>query len=80
MLLSRAVVAGQHPEGRVWHRFFVRRCGGLDSEPHRLQVFNLVSPVVFLGGIAAAPLLNSVAIARLDLLWEQNRLGEYRHD
>ena len=44
------------------------------SEPHRHQVFNLVSPVVFLGGIAAALLLNFLAIAKLDLRWEQKRL------
>jgi hypothetical protein len=33
----------------------------------RQKVFNLASPVVFLGGIAAALLLNALAIARLDL-------------
>lgn len=44
------------------------------SEPHRHQVFNLVSPVVFLGGIAAALLLNFLAIAKWDLRWEQKRL------
>jgi hypothetical protein len=38
------------------------------------QVFNLLSPVVFLGGLAAALLLNGLAIAQLDLRWEQNRL------
>jgi len=31
--------------------------GALTSEPHRQQIFNLVSPVVFLGGIATALLL-----------------------
>lgn len=44
------------------------------SEPNRYQVFNLVSPVVFLGGIAAALLLNFLAIAKWDLRWEQKRL------
>ena len=42
--------------------------------PQRQQIFNLVSPVVFLGGIAAALLLNLLAIAQLDLRWEQKRL------
>jgi hypothetical protein len=46
----------------------------LISGPQRQQIFNLVSPVVFLGGIAAALLLNFLAIARLDLRWEQKRL------
>jgi len=46
----------------------------LTSEPHRQQLFNLVSPVVFLGGIAAALLLNFLAIAQLDLRWDQKRL------
>lgn len=46
----------------------------LISGPRRQQVFNLGSPVVFLGGIAAALLLNALAIARLDLRWEQTRL------
>ena len=46
----------------------------LISEPHRQQIFNLVSPVVFLGGIATALLLNFLAIAQLDLRWEQKRL------
>jgi len=46
----------------------------LTSEPHKQRLFNLVSPVVFLGGIAAALLLNFLAIAQLDLRWEQKRL------
>jgi len=46
----------------------------LTSGPQRQQIFNLVSPVVFLGGIAAALLLNFLAIAQLDLRWEQKRL------
>lgn len=46
----------------------------LMSDPHRFQVFNLVSPVVFLGGIAGALLVNALAIARLDMRWEQKRL------
>lgn len=46
----------------------------LISEPHRQQVSNLLSPVVFLGGLTAALLLNALAIAQLDLRWEQNRL------
>ncbi len=47
----------------------------LTSAPHRQRLFNLVSPVVFLGGLAAAFLLNVLAIARLDLRWEQKRLA-----
>ena len=43
------------------------------SGPQRQQIFNLVSPVVFLGGIAAALLINFLAIAELDLRWEQKR-------
>ena len=46
----------------------------LISGPQRQQIFNLLSPVVFLGGIAAALLLNFLAIAQLDLRWEQKRL------
>jgi len=46
----------------------------LTSELYRQRIFNLVSPVVFLGGIAAALLLNFLAIAQLDLRWEQKRL------
>jgi hypothetical protein len=46
----------------------------LTSGPQRQQIFNLVSPVVFLGGITAALLLNFLAIAQLDLRWEQKRL------
>ena len=46
----------------------------LISGPGRQPVFNLVSPVVFLGGLAAALLLNALAIARLDVRWEQGRL------
>ena len=44
------------------------------SEPPRQQIFNLVSPVVFLGGLATALLLNVMAIARLELRWEHNEL------
>jgi len=44
------------------------------SGPQRQQIFNLVSPVVFLGGIATALLLNFLAVAQLDLRWEQKRL------
>lgn len=46
----------------------------LISEPHRRQVFNFVSPVVFLGGLVAALLVNALAIVRLDLRCEQNKL------
>lgn len=46
----------------------------LISDPRRQQVFNLVSPVLFLGGLAAALLLNALAISRLDLRWEPKRL------
>jgi hypothetical protein len=46
----------------------------LSSGFYRRQVFNLVSPVVFIGGIAAALLLNFLAIAQLDLRWGQHRL------
>lgn len=46
----------------------------LISGPRRRQVFNLVSPVVFLGGLVAALLVNAWAIARLDLQCGQNKL------
>ena len=46
----------------------------LNAGPQRQHIFNLVSPVVFLGGIGAALLLNFLAIAQLDLRWEQKRL------
>ena len=46
----------------------------LISGPQLQQIFNLVSPVVFLGGIAAVLLVNFLAIAQLDLRWEQKRL------
>ena len=46
----------------------------LTSGLQRQQLFNLVSPVVFLGGIAAALLLNFLTIARLNLRWEEKRL------
>jgi hypothetical protein len=54
--------------------FLIAPVEALISEPHRRQIFNLVSPVVFLGGLAAALLLNALAIAQFDLRWEQNRL------
>ena len=51
--------------------FLYARIDPLISGPRLQQVSNLVSPVVFLGGIAAALLLNALAIARLDLRWDQ---------
>lgn len=53
---------------------FMRPLGALLSEAHRQRIFNVVSPVLFLGGIAVALLLNFLAIARVDLHWEQTRL------
>jgi hypothetical protein len=35
------------------------------SEPRRMRVFNVVSPVVFFGGLVAALVLNSYAVMRL---------------
>ena len=46
----------------------------LTSEPHRQQIFNLVSPILFLGGLAGALLLNALAIAEMDLRWDRTRL------
>ncbi|MCA1687489.1 MAG: hypothetical protein LC714_02580 [Actinobacteria bacterium] len=37
------------------------------AEPGRRQVFNLVSPVVFLGGLGLALVLNAYAVVRLDV-------------
>ena len=54
--------------------FFYAPVEALISEPYRQQLFNLVSPVVFLGGIAIALLLNLLAIAELNFRWEQKRL------
>jgi hypothetical protein len=54
--------------------FFYAPVEALISEPHRQQLFNLVSPVIFLGGIAIALLLNFLAIAQFNLRWEQTRL------
>ncbi len=54
--------------------FFYAPVEALISEPHRQQLFNVMSPVVFLGGIAIALLLNFLAIAQFHLRWEQKRL------
>jgi hypothetical protein len=37
------------------------------SDPQRLRVFNLVSPVVFLGGLGLALALNAYAVLRLNV-------------
>jgi hypothetical protein len=37
------------------------------SDPERLRVFNLVSPVVFLGGLLLALILNAYAVLRLNV-------------
>jgi hypothetical protein len=37
------------------------------SDPQRLRVFNLISPVVFLGGLGLALALNAYAVLRLDV-------------
>jgi hypothetical protein len=37
------------------------------SEPGRRQVFNLVSPVVFLGGLILALVMNARAVLRLNI-------------
>ena len=44
------------------------------SEPHMHNVFNIVLPAVFLGGIGLALLLNLLAIAELDLQWDGTRV------
>jgi hypothetical protein len=53
--------------------FFCAPVEALISEPHRQQLFNVMSPLVFLGGIALALLLNFLAIAQFHLKWEQKR-------
>jgi len=40
----------------------------------RRQIFNVLSPILFLGGPAVALALNILVIARLDLRWDQGRL------
>ncbi len=52
----------------------------LTSGPQRQQIFNLVSPVVFLGGIAAALLVNFLAIARVGSAAGAAPLGEHADD
>ena len=42
----------------------------LISDPENLRVFNLVSPLVFLGGFGVALLLHAHAVLRLNLGWE----------
>jgi hypothetical protein len=37
------------------------------ADPSRRQVFNLISPVVFLGGLGLALALNASAVVRLDV-------------
>jgi xanthosine utilization system XapX-like protein len=44
------------------------------GSPGRLRLFNIVSPMVFLGGSAVALALNLLAIATLDVRWVRNRL------
>jgi hypothetical protein len=39
----------------------------LMSDPENLRVFNLVSPLVFLGGLGVALLLNAYAVLRLNV-------------
>jgi len=46
----------------------------LMSDPERLRVFNLVSPVVFLGGLGLALLLNVYAVLRLNLSREDGTI------
>jgi hypothetical protein len=41
------------------------------SDPSRLAIFNLISPVVFFGGLLVAIALNLRAIARLEIRKEQ---------
>jgi hypothetical protein len=42
------------------------------SDPRRLRVFNLVSPVVFLGGLGLALALNAYAVLRLNVAREDS--------
>jgi hypothetical protein len=37
------------------------------SDPQRLRIFNLVSPVVFLGGLSLALALNAYAVLQLNV-------------
>jgi hypothetical protein len=46
----------------------------LMSDPDRLRVFNLVSPVVFLGGLGLALLLNTYAVLRFNLSREDGTI------
>jgi hypothetical protein len=54
--------------------FGFRSFSAFMAEPQQRQIFNLISPIVFLGGLAAALLLNALAIAELDLRWQDSRL------
>ena len=44
------------------------------SDPERLHVFNLISPVVFLGGLVVALALNACAVLRLNISKEDGAL------
>ena len=46
----------------------------LMSDPERLRVFNLVSPVVFLGGLSLALMLNVPAVLRFNLRREDGAI------
>ena len=46
----------------------------LMSDPENLRVFNLVSPLVFLGGLGVALLLNAHAVLRLSLSREDGSI------
>jgi hypothetical protein len=44
------------------------------SAPGRRDVFNVVSPIVFLGGLSLALALNIYAVARLNVSWEDGTI------
>jgi hypothetical protein len=44
------------------------------SDPQRLRVFNLISPLVFLGGLGLALVLNAYAILRLNVGREEGAI------
>lgn len=48
--------------------------GALTSDIDRRWVFNLVSPVLFIGGLAGALLLNTLAMTTLEVQWVENRV------
>jgi len=44
------------------------------ATPGWREAFNLITPVIFLGGLALGVLLNALAIVRLDVAWRERQL------